>query len=118
MRLINKTKNLPIAENVEVADNFFKKIKGLMFSKKFRRPLLITFSRETRKTNAIHSIFVFFQFDAVFLDSKKVVVDIKRVKPFTFLIIPKKPAKYVIELNRGEARKKKIEIDDRVAFAR
>ena len=116
MKLVNKTKNCTIAEEVNIADSFFKKTKGLMFSRKLKRPLLIIFSEEAKKTNAIHSLFVFFKFDAVFLNSKKIVVDVRKVKPFSPLIIPKKPTKYLIELKEGEADKKRINIGDKIVF--
>jgi hypothetical protein len=116
MKILNKTKNRTIAKEVDVADSFFKKVKGLMFSRKFQKPLLIVFSREARKINAIHSLFVFFKFDAVFLNNKKIVVDIRKVKPFTPLITPRKPTKYLIELKEGEADKMRINIGDRVVF--
>jgi uncharacterized membrane protein (UPF0127 family) len=69
-----------------------KVLKGLMFSKK--KNILLVLPKES-KVN-IHSFFVFFPFKAVFLNSKKQVVDSKKIKPFTFYR-SKKPAKYVLE---------------------
>ena len=45
----------------------------------------------------IHSFFVFFPFKAIFLNSKKKIVDVKKIRPFT-IYKPRKPAKYVVEL--------------------
>ncbi|MDD4662623.1 MAG: DUF192 domain-containing protein, partial [Candidatus ainarchaeum sp.] len=47
---------------------------------------------------SIHMFFVFYRITVIFLNSKKDVVDIKKnLKPFR-LYIPKRKAKYVIEI--------------------
>lgn len=95
-------------KELEVADTFFKRARGLMF-RRFK-PLLIVMPQESRELSSIHSLFVFFPFDAVFLDSKGVVVDARSVKPFTLKITPRKPAKYILELRAGEIKRKKIRV--------
>lgn len=85
------------------------RMRGLMFRKKFKKPLLFTFDFPAK--HAIHSFFVFFEFDAVFLDEKKKVVDVfEKIKPFTPLIVPKKKSLFLIEFPAGIAEKKKIRI--------
>jgi hypothetical protein len=99
----------------ELADNTLKRARGLMFRRKINKPLLFILPAESREFSAIHSFFVFFPFDAVFLNSNGVVVDIKEyIRPFTFRITPKKPAKYIIELIGGEAGRRKIKVGDRL----
>jgi uncharacterized membrane protein (UPF0127 family) len=79
----------------EIASDFLGHMKGLMFSGK--KNILFVLDRE--RTFGIHSFFVFFPFDAVYLDSGKKVVDVARgVKPFTFYVENRKPAKYLLEL--------------------
>lgn len=79
----------------EVARTFFEKMRGLMFSG--RKNILFVFDRE--RFFGIHSLFVFFPFDAIYLDSRKIVVDVaKGVKPFTPYLENRTPAKYLLEL--------------------
>jgi uncharacterized membrane protein (UPF0127 family) len=75
-----------------VADNFFKRALGIMFKKRFS-PLLFIFEK-TQKIS-IHSFFCP-PFIAVFLDDKKRVIQINKMRPFSLLT--SKPAKYLVEL--------------------
>jgi uncharacterized membrane protein (UPF0127 family) len=99
----------------ETAGTFFSKLRGLMFRRSVARPLVFTFAAESR-ANAIHSLFVFFPFDAVFLDSARRVADMRRVQPFSLLITPKAPAKYLIEMRAGAAKKKGLQIGDEIRW--
>jgi uncharacterized membrane protein (UPF0127 family) len=58
-------------------------------------------------------LFVFFPLDVVFLNAKKEVVDVREAFPFKSLITPKKKAKYIIEMNKGE---NVLKIGDKVSF--
>lgn len=75
--------------------NFFKKIFGLMFTKKEKAKALLF---EFKKPAALHSYFVFFPFIAIWLDKNNKVVGIKKIKPFTFHIKPKKNFTKIIEI--------------------
>ena len=69
-----------------------------MFSR--RRNIILCLPREGRNRAAIHSFFVFFSFSAVFLNSRREVVDVKIMKPFR-TYRPRRPARYVLEIGRG-----------------
>ncbi|MFH1448284.1 MAG: DUF192 domain-containing protein [Candidatus Micrarchaeota archaeon] len=117
MRVVNKTKGSLLTDNPIIADSFFSRLRGLMFRLRFPRPLLFVFPNTSPKRNAIHSFFVFFPFDAVYLDGEKMVVDIyERVRPFTHYIEPKCPVKYLLELEGGSVKKLGIEVEDRLEF--
>lgn len=74
---------------------------GLMFSPHVIESLFFIFPESGRLRNAIHSFFCP-PFDAVFLDSKKRVVDIRRLlPPFHPLIVPAKASKYLLEAPAG-----------------
>ena len=92
-------------ESYELCDTPSKKIRGLMFRKKHKKTLLFVFSKPGRVMNAIHSFFVFFPFDAVWLDEEKRVIQVQRIKPFTFIAYPKRPAKYLLEMPIGKAKR-------------
>jgi uncharacterized membrane protein (UPF0127 family) len=101
----------------EAADSVFARARGLMFRRSVKRPLLFTFQRESQAECAIHAFFVFFPFDAIYLDGEKRVVDIyEAVRPFTPLIVPKKKAKYLVEAPAGWAKKRRIRAGDRLYF--
>lgn len=85
--------------------NFFKKFSGLMFSSKEKAEILL-FSFKTKQNIAIHSFFVFYDFLAVWLDDKNKVVDIKKVKPFTFCVSPKKTCFKLVEIPINNKNKK------------
>jgi len=75
-------------KRIKVCKSLFSKVFGLMFSGKKNLLLL--------NVNSIHSFFVFFSFDAYFLDEDFRVIEKKRVRPFSVLIENKK-ARHVLE---------------------
>jgi len=67
-----------------------------MFSRK--KNLVFVLDKESRINATIHMFFVFFSIDVYWLDKNKNIVDYrKNIKPFT-IAIPKKKAKYIVEL--------------------
>lgn len=103
-------------EKVRIADSFFKRFKGLMFSKKPDYALVFELEKEGRINASIHMLFVFYPIDAVYLNSKKKVVDIKlNLKPFSLNYTPKKPAKYFIEFPTGIIENK-ISLNDELEW--
>jgi uncharacterized membrane protein (UPF0127 family) len=87
--------------------NFFKKFSGLMFSDKEKAEVLL-FNFKTKQKISIHSFFVFYDFLAVWLDDKNRVVDLKKVKPFTFCVSPKKDCFKLVEIPINRKNKKII----------
>ncbi len=83
------------------AKNFWSRLRGLMFRK--NRDIIIIFSMEKpeRTGASIHSFFVFFTFDLIFLDENGTVMEKYTVKPFTPNITPKNKVKYILELPEG-----------------
>ncbi len=108
--LYNKTGKKKLVGRVRFADSTLSKARGLMFEKRerFDYALVFSFGRETRLGASIHMLFVFFPIAAVYLDSKKRVVDIAVLKPFALNYVPKKPAAYLIELPVEKATNIKI----------
>ena len=84
--------------------NFFGLARGLMFRTKQTSPLLF----EVKRPMAIHSLFVFFPFFAVWLDKNNKVVEIKKVKPFTTHVFPKKHFTKLLEIPINNSNKKII----------
>ena len=110
----NITKNKILAKNKRFLNTEFQKFMGVMFAKKLNKGLIFVFRKE--KLISLHMFFVFYPIDALFLDKKKKVVQLKEsFKPFRALI-SKKPAKYVLELPEGTIKKSKTAVGDRIGF--
>lgn len=87
----NKNIETPVKKVSELG-----KITGLMFKKKTTGNLLFEFNEKT--SFRIHSYFVFFDFLAIWLDKKNMVLEWKIVKSFTLNIKPKKSFFKLIEI--------------------
>ncbi|OIO20694.1 hypothetical protein COV61_05165 [Candidatus Micrarchaeota archaeon CG11_big_fil_rev_8_21_14_0_20_47_5] len=102
-----------IAKDALIAKTFLQKMRGLMFRRK-AVPIWFEFLWERRW--AIHSFFVPFPFDAVFVDAEGRVVDAaERIMPFTMRITPKKSCKFLLELPAGSVGKFKIRKGDNIS---
>jgi len=88
------------------------KLRGLMLSR--QKNLLFEADYEGILSSSIHMLFVFYPLDIIWLNKSKKVVDIQPAKPFQFLLMPKKPAKYILELKHGKG--KLFRIGDRLKF--
>ncbi len=101
-------------EDCELADTPWKRFRGIMLRRKIDRPLLFVLPSESVARATILSFFCIGDFDAVFLDSTKRVVDVKEnIGPWRPWIAPGKPAKYLIECSAGEARKLGVSVGER-----
>lgn len=87
--------------------NEIGKFIGLMFRTRQTKNLLFSFNK--KKRYSIHSLFVFFDFMAIWLDGKNNVLEWKIAKPFSFYIAPKKPFSSMIELPFNKDNKKLID---------
>ena len=78
---------------------------GLMFS--LNKKIVIFQFNQERKVS-IHTWFMFFYLDLIYLNKKKKIVEIKRnLHPFS-LFKPQKKASYIIEAPSGFVRKYKL----------
>ncbi len=98
MKVIDKKNNLEIATQVKVAKSFYERLMGLMFKKEMNGYDGILFY----DCKAIHTHFMKFDMDAIFLDKEnKVVKVIRKMKPWRFSSIYFKADK-VLELSGGK----------------
>jgi len=82
----------------------FGRVIGLMFSRKEKAQILLfEFSRPVRL--AIHSLFVFFPFIAIWIDKGWKIIEIKKVKPFSLSICPEKYFSSFIEVPLSKKNK-------------
>ena len=111
MKLINITKKRVIASNVKLCKTALSRLKGLMFSSlKYNEALILVSEEESISLNSIHTFFVLFPLDVIWLDKNFKVIDFKlNIPQFIPFIKPKKPAKYVVELKH---KKLNISLED------
>jgi len=113
----NHSKNNTLAGKKELCSSLFSKFRGMMF-RRYRPDFGLVFSFKREQDIALHMLFVFFQIDILWLDSKKKVTGIKEnAKPFNPYISPDKKAKYVIEVPSGTIKRTGTSIGDRIEFS-
>ena len=100
----------------ELADTTFKKFRGLMLRRKLDKALVFLLDRETKIGAAIHSFFVLFSFDIIWLDVGKRIVDMRTVRPFRLIEMPREKAKYFIELPKGSIKKSGVKMGQKINF--
>jgi len=94
--LINETKGRVWHGRVMLADNFFRRFRGLMLKGRIDHALVFILPVESRANASIHMLFMLSEIDVIWLDSTRRVVDFGLAKKWRFYV-PKRPAKYIIE---------------------
>ena len=115
MKLVNKTKNVEIAQTVRVADSFFSRAIGLMGKKSLPAGEVLWFKGATfMPANSVHTHFMRFAIDVVFTDRELVVKAIYRnLQPWK-ITMPVAGAVDCFELNAGTCEREKLEIGDQL----
>ncbi len=87
LKLYNSTKNIHIAKDILVAESFYSRLKGLMGKRTFPKDTAIFF----KGCSSVHTFFMGFPIDVVFLNKNMVVNSIienlqpwRCTKPFQF----------------------------------
>jgi uncharacterized membrane protein (UPF0127 family) len=101
-----------VCERVVVADRAYRRMRGLLGRKYLRQGEGMVL----RPGWSIHTAFMRFPIDAVFLDADQVVIKIEHdVGPWR--TVSCRGAREVVELPAGETRRRGLEVGDRVAWA-
>ena len=107
MKLIKNGRT--IIKNAEMADNYFKKLIGLLGRKKIRPDYALYIP----KCSSIHTFFMATDIDVVMTDKKnKVIHSAEKLKPWRITGCVK--AENTIELKTGSIKIKKIRKGDKV----
>lgn len=98
------------------ATNFFARARGLMLRGRLGREegLLIEFS-SLLKSRSIHSCFMRFTIDLIFIDSDMKIVDLATLRPWR-MYNPKGQCAWVLEVNEGTIKRKDIKVGDQLEF--
>ena len=101
-----------VAESVVVADSTLRRLRGLLG----KRDLAAGHGVLLRPAWSIHTAFMRFPIDVVFLDADQVVVKIVPSLP-SFKTASCRGAREVVELRAGECSRRGLSLGDRVAWA-
>jgi uncharacterized membrane protein (UPF0127 family) len=71
-----KNKNIVLAEDIQLAEGVFSRLKGLMFEKKIKGDGILL-----RPCNSIHTFFMNFNIDVIFLSKNYKIIKILRNMP-------------------------------------
>lgn len=103
-----------IARDATLCDTLLSRTFGLMLSRP--RAAILKAGSESIAATTIHTFFMRFAIDAIWLDKNLKVVDIKQnIKPYRFLVAPSRKAMYIAELPAKE--KLGIKIGDRLKLS-
>ena len=112
MKAINKTKNTVVAAQINIADSFVSRLKGLLGE----TDLPAGHGLAIKGCNSIHMFFMRFAIDAIFTDKNNQVVGlVENIKPFRLSPIFFK-AHLVVELPAGTIQESKTELGDQINF--
>ncbi|RKD28855.1 hypothetical protein BET03_07035 [Thermohalobacter berrensis] len=112
MKIRNISKSNVLVKNGMLADNFFTRFKGLMGKKELKKGEALCI----KPCKGIHTFFMRFNIDAVFINKKgKVCKIIKNLRPWKIAPYVKE-AEMVIELPKGAVDEFMIEIGDKIVF--
>ena len=115
-RISNSSRSKHLDCALEPAQSLGARMRGLMFRRKCAS-LLFTFDWTDR--HSIHSFFVAFPFDAIYLDERGRVADVfESVPPFSPLLTPRSPVRYLLELPPGSAKKLSARIGDNFSISK
>jgi uncharacterized protein len=113
--IINRSKGTDVG-HADMANSFLSRFMGLMFKGSIDKGLVLKIPPgRGRRGSGIHMFFMRIPLDVLFLDSDKKVVDAVYLKPWQ-IYNPIKPARYVIELEKGKIASSHTEMGDELDF--
>lgn len=110
MKVIHQSTGKTLHQNIHCAFGFFSRLKGLMFQTQLQAPLWI------KPCNHVHTFFMFFSIDVVFLSPKHEVVALKKnLAPYRLSPWIQK-AHSVLETPSGWIEQHRIQLGDVLEF--
>jgi uncharacterized membrane protein (UPF0127 family) len=99
--IVNTTRSIVIARDI-IPDA--DRVRGLMFRRTLgaEQGIWMDMDCTTRLLSSIHMLFVFFPVAVFWLDRSGTVVDKTIARPFHPFYLPRRPARYVLELHASK----------------
>ena len=108
-KLLNQTKNKTVIADVEIANEFMARLVGLIGRRTFENKALWIHA-----CNSVHTCFMKFSIDLVFVDEKLQVKALrKNLRPWR-MTLPVFGAKSVFEMPAGTLEKVSVEVGDKL----
>lgn len=120
-RIFIETRSKRVILRVKVADSFFGRMKGLMFAKRLGAGEGMLFVSDSEHKPTLWTLNMRFAIDMIFADSNGTIVDIVHgaqpwsAAPFK-IYMPRRDAKYVIEVRAGFAKRNSVRVGDKLRF--
>ena len=109
--ILNQNTSTTLFKNAREAVSFKERLFGLMFTKSISDSEALIF----KKAGSIHTCFMRFPIDLIFLDSQKKVISIRQnIKPWRVIFCT--GSTYTIGCNSGVTEAKKIVVGDILKF--
>ena len=109
LKIVNKKNQVVLADSVVCAETFFKRLIGLMFKGKINKNQGLFI----KNCKAIHTFFMRFSIDAVFIDKDNRVIAIyENLRPFIGITKYHSSSIGVLEFLSGTARSAELKVDD------
>lgn len=116
MRLINRENGKVIADEIELADSFWKRFRGLMLKKSFPRGRALVFPLSEPKRYSIHTFFMRFPIDLLYLNQKLEVIESRKGLSPWKTHKSKEEASILVELPAGRIEEAEVKIGDVLDF--
>ncbi len=99
IQIQNQTRPLSQPITASYCDTFWARFRGLMFEPSLdpNHGLLLVDKKDSRFDSAIHMLFMNFDITAVWINLNKMVVDVKYARKGQLMLIPQRPASFVLE---------------------
>ncbi|HMK45185.1 MAG TPA: DUF192 domain-containing protein [Methanocella sp.] len=110
--VLMKTDGTVVATSVELASTLIKQTIGLMFRSSIPEHYAMIFDMRREQYIGIHMLFVRFPIDLVYLDKDRRITDIKRLRSWTGVAFPSRPARYAIEMRVGASERSGLKVGD------
>ena len=116
IKLINQAKPLEKPLRVGYCNSFICRLRGLSFKRSIPADwgLLLVNKKDSRLDTAIHMLGMSFDLAVVWINEAGTVVDLGHAKRWVSFIVPREPARYVLET--GVERLRDFQIGDKITF--
>ena len=114
--IVNSRSKEVILARAKTCAGFFCRMRGLLFTRSLAEGVGIVLhsGRNNRLSAAVHTIGMRYSIAIIWLDQEGIVIDQCCAKPWRIALVPKAPARYVIEAQPGLLDR--AAIGDRLTF--
>lgn len=116
MRLIDTDTGHILANDIGKANSFWARFRGLMFRRNFGDGKALIFEIPEGREFGVHTFFVFFPIDLVYLDENMKVIDIKSELGSWSTYKPEVEGGFLVEFPAGVVEKHGVEISHELEF--